>query len=93
VWLAAVWATGFAVDGLVRRTERHEMPLWAGPVMVGAIVICIAVSMIVTTNNSAAFPPEWYDGPSWVLGIALMSYAAAVLAGRAAARSFRRLRV
>jgi hypothetical protein len=89
VWFAALAAIGLIIERWIRRIEA-SIPIRPGPFLLAAIIAGLTVAIITTKDGEVV--PAWYDCPSWLLGIVLTLYAAAVLVSCGAAWCFGRLR-
>jgi hypothetical protein len=75
VWLTAMVAMGFVVERWVRRVEQRismRPTAFLSAIFVAYVVICVLL-------NDPSSRPDWYDYPSWLLGIAATVYAAELL--------------
>lgn len=82
--LAMLAATGFVVEGWIRRAERRD------PVRRTSILLAVmtVVAVACTLKIDRSYRPEWYAYPFWLFGIACTVFAGMVLSARAITRLF-----
>ncbi len=75
VWLTATVATGFIVERWVRRVEQR-VSMRPSAFLSALFVACVLIWVL---SNDHSYHRDWYDYPPWLLGIAVMVYAAELL--------------
>ena len=68
--LALIASTAFVVGRWIHRVEQN-IPMRPIAILVGVVVVC---TLIWVLDHDDSFRPDWYDYPSWLLGIAGMIY-------------------